>query len=59
MKKSEILKTLRAQPEDLDIDAFIYTLFVRRQIEQGLADADAGREVSLEEIDQMIDESPE
>ena len=59
MKKRDILELIRDEPEDLDVDRFIYTLYVRRKIEQGLADADAGREVSLEEIDQMIDAWPE
>ena len=59
MTKSQVLKILRAQPEELDVDRLIYTLYVRRKIEQGIADADAGRVVSLEEIDRMIDEWPE
>lgn len=59
MNKTEILQLLDEQPEDLDADQFIYTLYVRRAIEQGLADVDAGLEVSLDELDRMIDEWPE
>jgi hypothetical protein len=44
---------------DGDIDRLICTLYFRREIDRGLDDADAGREVSLEEIDLMLDEWPE
>jgi len=53
MKKSEILDLLRDEPEELDVDKFIYTLYVRRQIERGIAAADAGDEVSQEEFEQL------
>ena len=59
VKKTEVLDLLNAEPEDLDIDKFIYTLWFRSKLERALAEADAGCEVSLEEIDQMIDEWPE
>jgi predicted transcriptional regulator len=59
MKKSEILELVNGLPDEVDVTKLIYTLYVRREIDRGLADADAGREVSLEEIDQMIDEWPE
>jgi predicted transcriptional regulator len=61
MRKSEVLEIVNdlADDADVDIDRLIYTLYVRREIDRGLADADAGREVSLEEIDLMIDEWPE
>jgi hypothetical protein len=53
MKKSDVLELLRDQPEDLDIDKFLYTLYVRRQIELGIAAADAGDEISHEEFEEM------
>lgn len=59
MKKSDLLEFIRDEPEELDIDKLIYTLWVRRRIEIGLAEADAGLEVSMEEIDQMIEAWPE
>lgn len=61
MKKSHVLEILDKIPddEDVDIDKLVYTLYFRREVDRGLADADAGREVSLEEIDEMIDEWPE
>jgi hypothetical protein len=61
MKKTEVLELVLDLPNDIDvdIDKLIYALYVRREIERGLADADQGRVVSLEEIDRMIDEWPE
>jgi hypothetical protein len=61
MRKSEVLEIVNNLPDDadIDVDRLIYTLHVRREIDRGLADADAGREISLEEIDLMIEEWPE
>ncbi len=56
MKKSDVLELLRDQPEDLDIDAFLYTLYIRRQIELGIAAADAGDEISQEEFEKLSEE---
>lgn len=53
MKKSEVLELLREEPEDLDVDRFIYTLHVRRQIELGRAAADAVNEYSPEKFEQL------
>jgi hypothetical protein len=60
MNKSDLLEIIGKLPDDVDIDVdkLIYTLYGRREIDRGLADADACREVSLEEIDQMLDEWP-
>jgi|DewCreStandDraft_5_1066085.scaffolds.fasta_scaffold02263_7 hypothetical protein len=56
MKKSEILDLLRDEPEELDVDKFIYTLYLRRKLELALVDAEAGRELSLEELERLTDE---
>lgn len=56
MKKSELLEMIRELPDDVDIDKLIYTLYVRRQIEIGLADADAGRVISHEEFEKLSEE---
>jgi hypothetical protein len=56
MKKSELLELIRELPEDLDIDKFIYTLYVRRKIEIGIADADAGRVITHEEFEKLSEE---
>lgn len=59
MKKSEVLEILRDLPEDLDVDTFIYTLYVRRRIEIGIAAADAGDLVPHEEIEREMEQWPE
>ena len=59
MKKTDILELINRLPDDVDVDKLIYTLYFRREIDRGLAEDAAGHEVSLEEIDQMIDEWPE
>ncbi len=53
MKKSDVLELLHDQPEDLDIDKFLYTLYVRRQIELGIAAADAEHEFSPEKFEAL------
>jgi predicted transcriptional regulator len=61
MNKADILEIVHELPDDeeVDVQRLIFTLYVRAQVDRGLADADAGRKVSLEEIDRMIDEWPE
>ena len=61
MNKADILEIVSELPDDeeVDVQQLIYTLYVRVQVDRGLADAEAGREVSLDEIDRMIDEWPE
>ena len=56
MMKSEVFDLLRDLPEDLDIDKFIYTLYVRCQFELGIAAADAGEEISHEEFENLSEE---
>jgi hypothetical protein len=53
MRKSDVLDLLRDQPEELDIDRFLYTLHMRRQIELGLAAADAVEEYSPEKFEKL------
>jgi hypothetical protein len=61
MKKTEVLDLVHDLSDDIDvdIDKLIYALYVRCEVERGLADADEGRVVSLEEIDRMLDEWPD
>ena len=59
MKKVDVLRALDVLPEEFQIERLMYTLYLRREVERGLADIEAEREVSLEEIDRMIDTWPE
>lgn len=61
MKKAVVLDIIASlsDDDDIDVDRLIYTLAFRREVDRGLAEADAGLEVSLEEIDEMIAEWPE
>jgi len=48
--KDEARRLLEALPEDSDWDDLVDAILDRLKIEQGLADADAGRVVSNEEV---------
>jgi predicted transcriptional regulator len=53
--KEQIQKLLDEQPEDSSYDEILRELAFHRMVERGLADADAGRSVSHEEIGRRID----
>ena len=40
MKKSELLDLLRDEPEELDLDKLLYTLWFRQRLERALAEED-------------------
>lgn len=47
----EILKTL---PDDVSLEAIQYHIDLRQKIQHGWADADAGRMISLEEVQRRL-----
>jgi predicted transcriptional regulator len=49
--KDEVRKLLDEIPEDATWDDIMYEFYVRKKIELGLADLDAGRMVSQEEVE--------
>lgn len=53
--KDQIRKLLDEQPDDSSYDELLRELAFHRMIERGLADADAGRTVSHEEMGRRID----
>jgi hypothetical protein len=55
VKKADVIELIRDMPEEIDIQKLIYTLYVRRKIEMGDADAAAGREVTQEEFERHTD----
>ena len=52
--KDSALQQIQAMPEDVTIDEILYHLYVRKQIEQGLADVDAGRTYTTDEVKQRL-----
>jgi hypothetical protein len=55
VKKSEILELLQGQPEDINVEELIYTLWFRRKIEVALASPEED-DLPHEEVERMIDE---
>ena len=53
--KDQIRKLLEEQPDDSPYDEILRELAFHRMIERGLADAEAGRTVSHEEMRRRID----
>jgi hypothetical protein len=56
VKKSDVLELLRDEPEELDIDKFIYTLWFRRKIDLALREADETEGIPHEEVMRELDE---
>ena len=58
MKKADVIKLMRDIPDDkdIDIDKLMYALYVRRKIDIGEADSEAGREISHEEFERLTEE---
>lgn len=53
--KEQIRKLLEEQPDDSSYDEILRELAFHRMVERGLADADAGRSISHEEMGRRID----
>ncbi|MGH2584927.1 MAG: hypothetical protein ACRDJE_08440 [Dehalococcoidia bacterium] len=58
MKKVDVLEIVEKLPddEDVDVDGLIETLAFRRTVEKGLAAADAGDEIPLEEFERLSEQ---
>ena len=52
--KDELVKLIREQPDDSSPDEIVRELAFHVMVERGLADADAGRVVSNEEMQRRI-----
>jgi predicted transcriptional regulator len=50
MKKSTVIHTLNDLPKSFDLDEFLERLIVIEKIEEGLADAKAGKTISHDKI---------
>jgi hypothetical protein len=51
--KEELLAWAQNLPDDCDLTDVEYFVYVRRKVEQGLADVAAGRVVSHEEVERQ------
>jgi predicted transcriptional regulator len=52
--KQQVEKILEMLPEDASLEDIQYHIYVRQKIEQGIADADAGRVLSHEEVKKRL-----
>ena len=53
-KKQAIIEMIGRMPDDLSEDDVIYALYVRKKIERGIADAEAGRFATDEEVERVL-----
>ena len=58
MKKTDVFELVEelSVEDEVDVDKLIYTLAFRREVEKGLAAADAGDEVPLEEFEALSEQ---
>jgi predicted transcriptional regulator len=54
MKKSTILDTLNEFPAEFNLDDFLERLIVLEKIEEGLAEAKAGKTIPHEKVKKMV-----
>ena len=52
--KQQVQEILEQLPEDASLEDIQYHIYVRQKIEQGLADVEAGRVVSHEEVQRRL-----
>ena len=53
-KKQDILEMIQRMPESLSEDDVIYALYVRKSIERGIADAEAGRFATDDDVKRVL-----
>ena len=53
--KEQVQRILDVLPDDASLEDIQYHIYVRQKVDQGLADADAGRVVSHEEAMKRLD----
>lgn len=57
--KSAARETLESLPDDATWDDVIYRMYVRQKIEAGLADAEAGKLITTDEVRRRLGRSDE
>ncbi|MDP2660477.1 MAG: hypothetical protein Q8R28_07095 [Dehalococcoidia bacterium] len=50
IRKEEVLEMVRQLPDEINVEEFIYRLYVREKLEQAESDIAAGRTCSTEEV---------
>ena len=53
-KKQAILEMIQRMPDSLSEDDVIYALYVRKSIERGIADAEAGRLATDDDVKRVL-----
>ena len=56
--KDQMIRIIRDQPDDSSYDELLRELAFSRMVDRGLADSDAGRTTSHEELKRTIDTWP-
>jgi predicted transcriptional regulator len=54
--KEEVIRLIKALPDDCTLEDIQYQLYLRNQVESGLADVEAGRTVPHQEAKRRIAE---
>jgi len=54
--KEQVQKILEVLPDDASLEDIQYHIYVRQKVEQGLAEADAGRVISHDEAMRRLDQ---
>lgn len=54
MKRSTIIDTLNELPKEFNLDDFLERLIVIEKIDEGLAEADAGKIVSHDKVKKIV-----
>lgn len=55
MRKQDVLDMLAKMPDEIDVDALMYALHLRRKLERGLSDIAAGRVVPHAEVEREME----
>jgi predicted transcriptional regulator len=54
MKKSTIIHTLSELPKEFDLDSFLERLIIIEKIDEGMAEAKAGKTIPHDKVKKMV-----
>ena len=52
--KDQVQQILEILPDDVSLEDIQYHIYVRQKVEQGIADADAGRVIPQREVEERL-----